>query len=202
MMEMVKKVLPRALVFILILTILCGVIYPLVVTGISQLFFPHQANGSIIEIDGKKYGTTLLAQQFSGDTYLWGRIMNLNTETFYDEQGNPLLYAGPSNLSPASEDYKALITERIETIKAAHPEKTDDPIPNDLVTSSGSGLDPHISLAAANYQVQRIAQNRKIPVKTVQDIIDRYTTGRFLGIFGEPTINVLQVNLALDGILS
>lgn len=200
-MKALKGVWAKALVIFLIFMLLCGGVYTLVMTGIGQAIFPSQSNGSIIEIDGKKYGSVLLAQEFTGDEYLWGRVMNLNTETFYDEDGNPMMYAGPSNISPASEEYEALIAERVDKIKKAHPEKGDEPIPVDLVTISGSGLDPHISPAAAEYQVERIARTRGISADEVREIVRKYTSGRFLGIFGEETVNVLQVNLALDGIL-
>jgi K+-transporting ATPase ATPase C chain len=200
-MKSLKKVLPRAMVFILVLTVLCGGIYTLVVTGIAQALFPNQANGSIIEVDGKKYGSALLGQQYTDDSHMWGRIMKIDTETFVDDQGNKLMYAAPSNLTPASEEYQELVAERVKKIQEAHPEKAGEPIPGDLVTCSGSGLDPDISVAAAEYQVERIAKNTGRSVDEVQAIVDRYTTGRFLGIFGEPTVNVLKVNLALDGIL-
>lgn len=125
--------------------------------------------------------------------------MNLDTSTFTDENGEVLMYATPSNLSPASEEYEKLVSERIEKIKASNPDKKDDPIPVDLVTSSGSGLDPHISVAAAEYQVERISKARNISTDEVEQIIEKYTKGRALGVFGEETVNVLQVNLALDG---
>lgn len=144
-MKTLKEYTVKALVVCVALTILCGVVYPLAVTGICQLAFPKQANGSIIEIDGKKYGSALLAQEFTGDEYLWGRVMVLNTGAFHDDDGSPLLYAGPSNKSPASAEYGRMIAERVEKIRAAHPERADEPIPVDLVTGSGSGLDPHIS---------------------------------------------------------
>lgn len=200
-MKTFKAILPKAFKMILIMTVLCGVIYPLIVTGISQLFFKDKANGSIIEVDGVKYGSELLGQQYLGDSYLWGRIMNINTDTFKNENGNPLLYAAPSNISPASEEYESLIEERVAMIKNANPDADTDKIPIDLVTSSGSGFDPHISVAAAVYQVPRIAKNRNMTEEEVQGIIDKYTTGRFVGIFGEKVVNVLEVNLALDGIL-
>ena len=201
-MKTLKEYTVKALVVCIMLSILCGIVYPLVVTGISQLAFRRQADGSIIEVDGKKYGSTLLAQEFTGDQYLWGRVMVLNTSTFYDDNGNPLRYAGPSNKSPASEEYGQMIAERVEKIRAAHPEHADDPIPVDLVTGSGSGLDPHISPAAAEYQVERIAAARGVSADEVRAVIAKYTDGRLLGVFGEPTVNVLEVNLALDGILS
>lgn len=200
-MRLIQSVWKKALVFLVALTIICGLFYPLVVTGISQLLFPQKANGSIIEINGKKYGSALLAQQFTGNEYLWGRIMNLDTKTYTDENGNVLMYAVPSNLSPASDEYAALVKERVEKIKAADPDRGDTPIPEDLVTCSGSGLDPHISPAAADYQVDRIAKARNMSADDVRAVIQRYTNGKFLFVFGENTVNVLKVNLALDGIL-
>ena len=182
-------------------TILCGILYPLAVTGISQLLFHDKANGSIIEVDGVKYGCELLGQEFTGKEYMWGRIMSTNTETFTDEKGNATIYAGPSNKSPASQDYEKQVKERIAMIQKANPDAKEEAIPVDLVTNSGSGLDPHISTAAAKYQVPRIAKERDMQEEEVEKIIDKYTTARFLGIFGENTVNVLQVNLALDGIL-
>lgn len=201
MMKTIKSLAPKALVFLLILTLLCGIIYPLAVTGLSQLFFPKQANGSIIEVNGKAYGSELLAQQFTGNQYMWGRIMKLDVSTFKDKNGKTLMYAAPSNLSPASEEYKKLIAERVAKIKAANPDKGNTPIPEDLVTCSGSGLDPHISPAAAQYQVDRIAKARGISADKVKQIVLQYTNKKLLGVFGEETVNVLQVNLALDGIL-
>lgn len=195
------KVAKKAFICIIVFTVLCGLVYPLVMTGISQVLFKEKANGSIIEIDGKKYGSILLAQQFTGDEYLWGRIMNIDTETFTDDDGNALMYATPSNLSPASEEYEALVKERVERIRKTNPTVKEEAIPVDLVTCSGSGLDPHISVAAAQYQVERIAKARNLDTQEVKKIIDKYTKGRMLGIFGEEVVNVLEVNLALDGIL-
>ena len=195
------KVAKKAFICIIVFTVICGLVYPLVMTGISQVLFKDKANGSIIEVDGKKYGSVLLAQQFTGDEYLWGRIMNIDTETFTDDDGNALMYATPSNLSPASEEYEALVKERVERIRKTNPTVKEEAIPVDLVTCSGSGLDPHISVAAAQYQVERIAKARNLDTEEVEEIIDKYTKGRMLGIFGEGVVNVLEVNLALDGIL-
>lgn len=200
MWKTIKAVAPKALIFILVLTLVCGLVYPLVVTGISQIAFPKQANGSIIEVDGTAYGSELLAQDFTGAEYLHGRVMNVNAETFVDEEGNPLLFAGPTNLSPATEEFDALMAERVNKIREENPQMGDTPIPVDLVTSSGSGLDPDISPAGAEYQVKRIAQARGLSEQQVREVIAHHTQGRFLGIFGEPTVNVLKVNLELDGI--
>jgi len=201
MTKSIKSLALKALIFLLMLTLLCGVIYPLVVTGISQAFFPKQANGSLIEVNGKKYGSELLAQQFTGNQYMWGRVMKLDTSSFKDANGKTLMYAAPSNLTPASDDYKKLIADRVKKIKAANPNQGDVPIPEDLVTCSGSGLDPQISPAAAQYQVGRIAKARGIAVSKVNEIVSHYTNTKLLGVFGEETVNVLEVNLALEGIL-
>ena len=201
-MKSVKILLKQTAMFILITTIVCGVIYPLAVTGISQLFFKEKANGSIIEVDGKQYGSKLLGQKFTEDKYLWGRVMYDNTETYQDKEGKALYYAGPSNLTPASEEYRSLIAERVEAMKASNQTMTNQKVPVDLVTGSGSGLDSHISVAAAMYQVDRIATARNISSKQVEDIINQYTTGKLLGVLGERVVNVLEVNLALDGILN
>ena len=197
-----KHTIFRAIGLVLVMTLLCGFLYTVVCTGVNQLLFPHQANGSIIEIDGKTYGSELLAQQFTKPEYLWGRPMNLDLTSFTDEDGNPAMYAWASNKSPAGKEEDALIQERIDTLLEADPSMEGTPIPVDLVTVSGSGLDPEISPEAAGYQVHRIAEARGISEEAVQAVIDRYTTGRWLGIFGEPRVNVLKVNLALDGILT
>lgn len=196
-----KGILPKAAIFFLIVTVLCGVVYTGLVTGFAQAFFPDKANGSIIEVDGVKYGSSLLAQQYTDDAHMWGRIMNLDVSTYQDADGNTLLYSAPSNLSPMSEEYAALVAQRVEKIQAANPDRDNSPIPVDLVTCSGSGLDPDISPAAAEYQVARIAKAQGIGEDEVREIIQNCTTGRFLGVFGEETVNVLKVNLMLDGIL-
>lgn len=200
-MKTIKSVLPRALTIFLIFSFVCGILYTGVVTGLAQLLFPYKANGSIIEVDGKKYGCELLGQQYTDDAHMWGRIMNIDVSTYKDESGHTLMYAAPSNLSPASEEYEALVAERVEKLRAANPDMDETAIPVDLVTCSGSGLDPHISPAAAEYQVARIAKANDMTEEEVQAIIEKCTDGRFLGLFGEETVNVLKVNLMLDGIL-
>ena len=176
-------------------------VYTGVATGIAQLIFPDKANGSIIEVDGKKYGCELLGQQYTDAGHMWGRIMNIDVSTYKDENGKTLMYAAPSNLSPASEEYEALVRERVEKLREANPDMDETAIPVDLVTCSGSGLDPHISPAAAEYQVARIAKANDITEDEVREIIKKCTDGKFLGVFGEETVNVLKVNLMLDGIL-
>ena len=197
-----KQIAARALGLVVAMTVLCGFLYTVVCTGVNQLLFPYQANGSVIEIDGKTYGSELLAQQFTQPEHLWGRPMSLDLISFTDEEGNPVMYAWATNKSPAGEDEDAMVKERIDARLEADPSMKGTPIPVDLVTVSGSGLDPEISPEAAEYQVHRISKARGISQEKVQSVIDQYTTGCFLGVFGEPRVNVLKVNLALDGILS
>ena len=200
-MKTFKAVLPKAAMFFLIFTVVTGILYTGVVTGLAQVLFPYQANGSIIEVDGKKYGCELLGQQYTDDGHMWGRIMNIDVSTYKDKDGKTLMYAVPSNISPASEEYEELVAERVEKLRAANPDMDDTAIPVDLVTCSGSGLDPDISPAAAEYQVARIAKARGISEQQVRDIVEKCTTGRWLGLLGEERVNVLKVNLMLDGIL-
>lgn len=200
-MKMVKSILQKALMIFLIFSVVCGILYTGIVTGLAQLLFPDKANGSIIEVDGKKYGCELLGQQYTDDAHMWGRIMNIDVSTYKDANGNILMYAAPSNLSPASGEYEELVAQRIEKLRAANPDMDETAIPVDLVTCSGSGLDPHISPAAAEYQAARIADARGIAEDEVRTVIDQCTSGRFLGVFGEETVNVLRVNLMLDGIM-
>lgn len=200
-MKAIKSTLLRAVLFFLTFTIICGVIYTALVTGIAQLLFPKQANGSIIEVNGKKYGCELLGQQYTDDAHLWGRIMKVDVGTFTAEDGTPLMYAAPSNLSPANEEYQSLVQERIKKLRAANPDMDETAIPVDLVTCSGSGLDPHISPAAAEYQVPRLAKANQMTEDAIRTIIQDCTDEKWLGLFGEETVNVLEVNLHLDGIL-
>lgn len=200
-MKELKSTLPKALIIFLIFTFVCGICYTGVVTGAARLFFPGKADGSIIEVDGRKYGCELLGQQYTDDSHMWGRIMNVDVSTYKDQDGHTLLYAAPSNLSPAGAEYEALAAERVRKLRAANPDMDETAIPVDLVTCSGSGLDPHISPAAAEYQVARIARANDMTEDEVRTIIDKCTGGRFLGVFGEETVNVLKVNLMLDGIL-
>ncbi len=201
-MKTIKSVLPKMIGFFLIMMVITSIIYPAVITAAANAAFGNKAEGSIITgNDGRKYGSALLAQEFTGSQYLWGRIMNVDTSTFTGENGEPLMYSWASNKTPAGEELEAMVAERVEKIREAHPEKGDEPIPVDLVTCSGSGLDPEISPAAAGYQAERIAGARGMSVEEVESVIQKYTTGKFLGIIGEPRVNVLKVNLALDGLL-
>ena len=180
-------------------TIVCGLGYTLVVTGVAQLAFPYQANGSLITVDGKVVGSELIGQNFDDEAHMWGRIQNVSIVG--GEDGELMAYGAPSNLSPASEEYRQLIDARVKKIRAANPDADMDAVPVDLVTCSGSGLDPEISPDAAEYQVPRLAKATGKSEDEVHDIIAACTKGRFLGVFGEPTVNVLKVNLMLDGVL-
>lgn len=196
---MFKGAASRALGVFALFTVVCGLGYTLVVTGIAQVAFPYRANGSLIKVDGKVVGSELIGQNFEDGDHMWGRIQNVSVVE--DENGELMAYGAPSNLSPASEEYQELVDARVEKIRAANPDADMDAVPVDLVTCSGSGLDPEISPDAAEYQVPRLAKATGKSEDEVRDIIAQCTTGRFLGVFGEPTVNVLKVNLMLDGTL-
>lgn len=196
---MFKGVASRALGVFALFTVVCGLGYTLVVTGIAQVAFPYQANGSLITVDDKIVGSELIGQNFEDEDHMWGRIQNASIVE--GEDGELMAYGTPSNLSPASEEYRQLIDARVKKIRAANPDADMDAVPVDLVTCSGSGLDPEISPDAAEYQVPRLAKATGKSKDEVRDIIAACTKGRFLGVFGEPTVNVLKVNLMLDGAL-
>ena len=196
---MFKGVASHALGVFALFTVVCGLGYTLVVTGIAQVAFPYQANGSLIKVDDKIVGSELIGQNFEDEDHMWGRIQNVSVVE--DENGELMAYSAPSNLSPASEEYQELVDARVEKIRAANPDADMDAVPVDLVTCSGSGLDPEISPDAAEYQVPRLAKATGKSEDEVRDIIAQCTKGRFLGVFGEPTVNVLKVNLMLDGVL-
>ena len=176
-----------------VLTVVTGVAYPLVITGIGQTAFKSEANGSMIEQNGKVVGSALMGQQFDAPQYFWGRL-SATSPMPYNAQNSSASNLGPTN--PALQDE---VKGRIDALKAADP-TAGTPIPVDLVTSSGSGLDPEISPAAAAYQIKRVALARHLPVEKVQEVVDSYTSGRQFGILGEPRVNVLKLNLALDAL--
>ncbi|BFK37767.1 K(+)-transporting ATPase subunit C [Collinsella sp. i05-0019-G5] len=196
---MFKGIASRALGVFALFTIVCGLGYTLVVTGVAQLAFPYQANGSLITVDGKVVGSELIGQNFDDEAHMWGRIQNVSIVE--GEDGELMAYGAPSNLSPASEKYRQLVDARVKKIRAANSDADMDAVPVDLVTCSGSGLDPEISPDAAEYQVPRLAKATGKSEDEVREIIAQCTKGRFLGVFGEPTVNVLKVNLMLDGAL-
>ena len=196
---MFKGIASRALGVFALFTVVCGLGYTLVVTGIAQVAFPYQANGSLITVDGKVVGSELIGQNFEDEDHMWGRIQNVSI--IEGEDGELMAYGAPSNLSPASEEYRQLVDARVKKLRAANPDADMDAVPVDLVTCSGSGLDPESSPDAAEYQVPRLAKATGKSEDEVRYIIAACTKGRFLGVFGEPTVNVLKVNLMLDGAL-
>jgi len=183
-----KKNLLIAVMMTIVTTILLGIIYPLVVTGIAQVIFPHKANGQLISENGKLIGSHIIGQPFSGPTYFHSRPSAAGT-------GYDAANSGGTNLGPTN---KALITRVQSDAEALQKENPGVPVPVDLVTTSASGLDPHISIAAAEFQVPRIAHARGISPSQVEALIAENTEGRQFGFLGEPRVNVLELNLALD----
>lgn len=179
-----------ALVLIAIFTALLGIAYPLAVTGIAQVAFPQQANGSLVERDGRVVGSALIGQTFTRADYFWSRPSAAGEG--YDGSAS-----SGSNLGPTSRALAERITTDVERLRGAGIE---GPIPADLATTSGSGLDPHISVAAARAQVARVATARGLPEERVRSLIPEHTADRFLGVLGEPAVNVLTLNLSLDAL--
>lgn len=184
-----------ALVLFAVLTALTGIAYPLLVTAVAQLAFPDQAAGSLILRDGRPVGSSLIGQAFSDPKYVWGR----------PSATGPMPYnasnSGGSNQGPLNPALADAVKARIEALRAADPGNTAS-VPVDLVTASGSGLDPHVSVAAAQYQAGRVAKARQLALPRVQQLIEQHTEGRLLGFIGEPRVNVLRLNLALDAMRS
>ena len=188
-----KALLRPALTLFAILTVLTGVVYPLAVTSISQLLFPHEANGSIVTVKGKPVGSALIGQQFTSPGNFWGR------PSATGPYPNNAAVSSGSNLGPLNPALTDAVKVRIEALRAADP-GNDRPVPIDLVTASGSGLDPDISLAAAYYQATRVAKTRHLPVEQVKTLIEQHAERPWLGIFGEPRVNMLELNLALEAL--
>ncbi len=182
-----------ALVLFLLLTVLTGFIYPLVVTGLAQLLFPDRAAGSIVTRDGHVVGSRLIGQSFSDPRYFWSRPSATTPQPY-----NGTASTG-SNLGPLNPQLTDAVKTRIAALRAADPTNT-APVPIDLVTASGSGLDPEMSEAAAYYQAARIARARGLAPERVRALIAQHTEGRLLGVLGEPRVNVLELNLALDAL--
>lgn len=187
-----KQIRPMFVSFIL-LTLITGVAYPLLVTGIAHIGFKNQATGSLIFKDGKAVGSKLIGQQFDDPKYLWGRLSATGPVAY-----NAAASSG-SNYGPINPALLDAAKSRVAALHAADPENK-LPVPVDLATASGSGLDPHISMAGADYQVSRIARARELSQEAVRAIISKNTRGRFLNLVGEPTVNVLQTNLDLDAV--
>jgi K+-transporting ATPase ATPase C chain len=196
--KMISQLRP-AFMMLLVLTVITGLIYPLAVTGIAQLVFSHQANGSLILINGKAYGSELIGQQFDDSKYFWGRLSATGDFPYNAFNIDTLTASSGSNYGPLNSALTKAAQARIDALKAADPGNT-LPVPVDLVTASGSGLDPHISVAAAQYQVRRVAAARGLSEAQVKSLVDQYTQGRQFGFLGEPRVNTLELNLALDGL--
>lgn len=190
---MLLKQLRPAIMMLVLLSVLTGLLYPIAVTGIAQLAFPRKANGSLLERMGKIVGSELIGQPFSDPKYFWGRLSA--TGPFAYNAGA----SSGSNYGPLNPALLDAAKKRITDLKAIDPQNT-MPIPVDLVTASGSGLDPHISVAAALYQVSRVARVRGMSEEIVRALVNRHTEGRQFGFLGEPRVNVLRLNLALEDI--
>lgn len=188
---MYSQIIRPAILMTLVMTVLTGVIYPLVVTGIAQAVFPAQANGSLVFHDGKAVGSSLIGQPFGDPKYFWTRPSATGPFAY-----NAAASSG-SNQGPIEPALHAAVKGRIDALRAADP-GNDKPVPVDLVTASGSGLDPHISPAAAEYQLTRVAKTRGLDEQKVREIVRSHTAPRTFGLLGEPRVNVLELNLALD----
>ena len=192
-MKVFQPYLRPALVLLGLLTLLTGVLFPLVVTVVAQTFFPHQANGSLIEYAGIIAGSELIGQPFTDPAYFWGRPSLTQPYPY-----NAAASAG-STLAPSNPVLTEQVAARIAALETTDTTNT-QPIPVDLVTASGSGLDPHISLAAAEYQIDRVARIRGVDTAVVRQLVTEHSEGRTLGLLGEPRVNVLRLNLALDAL--
>ncbi|MFT3930139.1 MAG: potassium-transporting ATPase subunit KdpC [Spongiibacteraceae bacterium] len=186
-----KSTIRPAMTLFIFISIITGLIYPLAVTGVGKFIFPHQAAGSLITVNGKAIGSELIGQNFSDPKYFWGRLSATGPYPY-----NASASSG-SNLGPLNSTLTDNVKARVDALRAADPDNR-APIPVDLVTASGSGLDPHISPAAAAYQAARVAKIRGIDKSKIDALIAQHTEGRQFGLFGEPRVNVLELNLALN----
>jgi potassium-transporting ATPase KdpC subunit len=185
-----SEILP-ALRMLVVLTVVSGIVYPLVVTGIAQVAFPKAANGSLIVANGKTLGSALIGQPFDDPKYFWSRPSATSPQPYNGAS------SGASNQGARNPALGDAVKDRIKALRDADPDNK-APVPVDLVTASGSGLDPHISVAAAEYQLARVAKTRGLPADKLRSLVSQYTEGRTLGVLGEPRVNVLRLNLALD----
>ena len=188
-----SRLIRNSLMMLLLMTLITGVAYPLLVTGLAQLVFPGQANGSVIVRDGKPIGSALIGQSFTEPKYFWGRPSATSPQA---DNGTG---SGGSNLGPTNPALTDAVKQRIAALQSADPGNR-APVPVDLVTSSGSGLDPEISPAAAQYQLARVAKARGLSDAQLSLLVAQATSGRQLGLLGEPRVNVLLLNLALDAL--
>ena len=195
----------RAVLVTVVLMIICGLIYPLVLTGISKVIFPRQAEGSLIRVDGKVVGAETIGQEFTEDYYKWGRPSAYHYNTYTEDENGNLVYSdgtefagvssGSNNYAPTNEALTERVENDMEKFLERNPEVKAEDIPTDLLTASGSGLDPHISPESAQIQIPRIAEASGLSEEKVEEIVSEHTEGKLLGVFGEETVNVLMVNL-------
>lgn len=197
--------LKRALILTLALLVICGILYPLVLTGLGQVIFPKQSNGNLVEVNGEAVGSKLVGQQFEGDEYFHGRISSINYNTYTEEEKEDGTYTGPAsgsyNYGPTNEDLESRVEDDVAEFKERYKQATGETftgeIPADLLTASGSGLDPHISPASAEIQVPIVAAASGLSEKEVREIVKENTEGKLLGIFGEEKVNVLSCNVEI-----
>ncbi|MFL0197159.1 K(+)-transporting ATPase subunit C [Clostridium sp. WILCCON 0269] len=206
-MKIIKKAISVSIVFM----VLCGFIYPIFMTGISQLLFNKQANGSMAVVDGKKVGSELIGQNFTDARFFRGRVSSVNYNTYTQADTKPDKYgkityrgaaSGSQNLAPSNKALQERVEKDIQDFLKSHPGVKKEDIPTDLLTSSGSGLDPDISPESANIQIPAVSKASGISQTDLKKIVDKYTEGRSLGIFGEPRVNVLKVNLEIASMLN
>lgn len=188
-----------AFLFAIAMFVICGFIYPMVLTGVSQVVFPSQSNGSLVEVDGKAVGSEIVGQDFTDERLFHCRPSAYNYNTYTQEQKDSGEYAGLSsgsnNYAPSNPALKERLDEDIEKFLEENPTVSKEDIPSDIITASGSGLDPHISVEAAKVQMDRVAKNTGLSQEQLEKLIEENTSGKFLGIFGEETVNVLKLNL-------
>ena len=197
---MMREIRP-AIVLVVILTLITGLVYPLAMTGIAEAIFPKQAQGSLVEVDGKVVGSALIGQEFTSDKYFHARLSATTAPDPNDSSKTvPAPYnaanSGGSNLGPTNKALVDRVRTDVDKLKAENPSA---PVPVDLVTTTGSGLDPHITPEAALFQVPRVAKARNLPEDRVRELVNANVEGRLLGLLGEPRVNVLALNMALDG---
>jgi potassium-transporting ATPase KdpC subunit len=197
---MLREIRP-AIVLVVILTLITGLVYPLVMTGIAEVIFPKQSQGSLVEVDGKVIGSALIGQEFTGDKYFHGRPSATTAPDPNDSSKTvPAPYnaanSGGSNLGPTNKALIDRVKADVDKLKAENPSA---PVPIDLVTTTGGGLDPHITPEAAMFQVPRVAKARNLPEDHLRELVNAHVDGRLLGLLGEPRVNVLALNMALDG---
>ncbi|MZK53406.1 K(+)-transporting ATPase subunit C [Clostridium beijerinckii] len=205
------KIIKKSILLSITFMVLCGLIYPLLMTGISQLVFNRKANGSMITVNGNEVGSELIGQNFTDQRFFRGRISSVNYNTYTeadtvpDESGKAAysgVASGSQNLAPSNDALKERVQKDIDDFLAANPGVKKEDIPTDLLTSSGSGLDPDISLESARIQIPSVSKASGIGEADLQKIVDKYTEGRTLGIFGEPRVNILKVNMEIASLLN